>query len=162
MISGIHPYSFIYPDHPNTPALSMKWLGNEVSDELTSIIGVNKSKNWNEFKNSLKGFAVPGQNFVYGDKDGNIGYVFGAKIPLRNSTSSTFVLDGTTDKYDWKGFVPRDKIPTLFNPSQNYIASANNKTLKNLKYYISNLWEPSSRIDRITQLLTSERKTFGK
>lgn len=158
LISGIHPYSFLYSDHPKTPALSMAWLGNEVSDELTSILDVNKSKNWTEFKNSLKGFSVPGQNFVYGDKDGNIGYVLGTKIPLRNSTSSTFVLDGTSDKYDWKGFVSQDNIPTLFNPSQNFIASANNKTLKDLKYYISNLWEPSSRIDRITQLLNSKEK----
>ena len=158
IVSGIHPYSFIYSGHPKSPPLSMKWLGNEVTDELTAMLDVNKAKNWSDFKNALKGFAVPGQNFVYGDKDGNIGYVLGAKIPLRNSTSSTFVLDGTTDKYDWKGFVPQNNIPTLFNPAQNFIATANNKTLKNFNYYISNLWEPSSRIERITQLLNSKEK----
>ena len=158
IISDVHPFSFLYENHSHTPALSMKWMGNDFSDEFTAILGVDNATNWSEFKESLKDFAVPGQNFVYADKDGNIGYVFGSKLPIRNSNDASFVLDGTTDKYDWKGYIPQDQIPTLFNPAQNFIASANNKTLKNFKYYITNLWEPTSRIDRIDQLLTSKQE----
>ena len=158
IISDIHPYSFFYEDQPHVPALSMKWMGNDFSDELSAILGIDKAGNWNEFKSSLKDFAVPGQNFVYADKNGNIGYVFGSKLPVRNSVSPTFVLDGTTDKYDWKGYIQQDEMPTLFNPPQDFIASANNKTLKDFKYYITNLWEPPSRIQRIKELLTSKDK----
>ncbi len=158
LISDIHPFIFLYADHPHIPALSMKWMGNDFSDELTAVLGINNAENWNEFKSSLKDFAVPGQNFVYADKEGNIGYVFGSKLPIRNFASPTFVLDGTTDKYDWKGYVPQNEIPTIYNPPQDFIASANNKTLKDYKYYITNLWEPPSRIDRINQLLTSKEK----
>jgi penicillin amidase len=158
IVSDIHPFSFLYSEHPHVPALSMKWMGNDFSDEFTAIRSVNNAKNWSEFKSSLKDFAVPGQNFVYADKDGNIGYVFGSRIPIRNYDNPGFVLDGTTDKYDWKGYIPQEQIPTLFNPSQDFIASANNKTLKDFKYYITNLWEPSSRIERIKQLLTLKQK----
>lgn len=158
VISDIHPFALLYPGNKNLPAITMKWMGNEFSDELTAILGINSAKDWSEFKNSLKDFSVPGQNFIYADAQGNIGYVMGAKIPIRNWANSTFVLDGTTDKYDWKGYVPYSEIPTLLNPSQNYLASANNKALSNFKYYISNLWEPTSRIDRITQLLGKKEK----
>jgi penicillin amidase len=158
IISDIHPFSFLYKEHPHTPALSMKWMGNDFSDEFTAILGVNNATNWNEFKSALKDFAVPGQNFVYADKEGNIGYVFGSKLPIRNSAGATFVFDGSTDKYDWKGYISQDQIPTLFNPTQDFIASANNKTLKDFKYYISNLWEPTSRIDRIDELLTGKKQ----
>ena len=158
IISDVHPFSFLYGDHPHTPALSMKWMGNDFSDEFTAILGIDNATDWDEFKESLKDFAVPGQNFVYADKKGNIGYVFGSKLPIRNSSSASFVLDGTTDKYDWKGYLSQGNIPTLFNPTQNFIASANNKTLKNFKYYITNLWEPTSRIDRIDDLLTSKKE----
>ncbi len=48
------------------------------------------------------------------------------------------------------------KIPKLLNPSIGYIASANNKTIENYPYHISNLWEPKSRITRITELLDSK------
>jgi penicillin amidase len=158
IISDIHPFSFLYKEHPHTPALSMKWMGNDFSDEFTAILGVNNATNWNEFKSALKDFAVPGQNFVYADKEGNIGYVFGSKLPIRNSAGATIVFDGSTDKYDWRGYISQDQIPTLFNPTRDFIASANNKTLKDFKYYISNLWEPTSRIDRIDELLTGKKQ----
>ena len=46
-------------------------------------------------------------------------------------------------------------MPKMLNPSKNYIASANNKTIAEFKYHISNIWEPSSRIERISEFLTS-------
>lgn len=159
LISDIHPYSFLYPDQNlRNTAISMRWVGAEVTEEVNSFYLLNRAGNWKEFKEAVSLFSVPGQNFVYADKEGNIGYVFGGKLPKRESTSPTFVFDGTTDKYDWKGYVERSEIPDLFNPSQKFIATANNKTLNNFKYHISNLWEPSSRIERITQLLSSKKK----
>src|SRR5690606_24352472 len=137
--------------------ISMRWTGLDFSDELFAALSMNKANNWTEFKEALRYFTVPGQNFVYADVDGNIGYVCAAKLPLRNNPSPTLIYDGTTDQFDWKGFVPYDEMPKLFNPPQNYIASANNKTVENFPYHISNIWEPSSRIDRITELLNSKK-----
>ncbi|MFO7446468.1 MAG: penicillin acylase family protein [Ignavibacteriaceae bacterium] len=159
IVSDTHLASALYPDKGIKPAvLSMKWMGNIFSDELLGFLNINKSKNWDDFKSAVSHFSVPGQNFVYADKQGNIGYVFGTRLPARTSNSPTMVYDGTTDTYDWKGFVPQSEIPVLFNPPSNFIASANNKTLKNFPYHIGNLWEPPSRYERIVQLLTSKKK----
>ena len=159
IISNIHPFKFIYnKDDLNIPPISMRWSGNEFSDEMLAFYKINKAKNWNEFRDAVKYFGIPGQNFVYGDAQGNIGYIMGARIPIRNSSNPTLIFDGTTSENDWKGFVPPQEIPYILNPAENFIASANNKTLKNFKYHISNLWEPSSRIDRIRELLTSKQK----
>ncbi len=159
IISGIHPDGFLFSDKNSLPPeISMHWLGNEISDELFTFYKINKAQNWSEFKGAFKTYSVPGQNFVYGDQEGNIGYVFGAHLPIRESNSPNFIYDGTTSKYDWKGFVPENQLPTLFNPSDNFIASANNKTAKDFKYFITNTWEPGSRIERIRQLLTSKQK----
>lgn len=159
IISDIHPFNFIYNKEKQIPPpISMRWTGNEFSEEMLAYYKINKAKNWSEFRNAVKYFTVPGQNFVYADKQGNIGYIMGAKIPLRNNNNPTLVFDGTTTVNDWKGFVPYDEIPFLFNPPENFIASANNKTLKGFRYHISNLWEPSSRIDRINELLAFKEK----
>ncbi len=159
IISGIHPYNFIFNEDESTyPPISMRWLGNEFSDEMDAFLKINKAKNWNEFKSAVEKFNVPGQNFVYADREGNIGYVFGGALPIRNDNAATFVFDGSTSKSDWKGVVPRNELPYLFNPSANYIATANNKVIKDFKYHITNLWEPSSRIERITELLQSKSK----
>jgi penicillin amidase len=154
MISNIHPYNFVYNDEENTyPPISMRWLGNHFSDEMNAFLKINKAKNWNEFKNAVEQFSTPGQNFVYADKGGNIGYVFGGAIPRRTGNSTTFLFDGSKSENDWEGFVPRNESPFLFNPSENYIATANNKVIKDFRFHITNLWEPSSRIERIIELL---------
>lgn len=159
IISDIHPYNILYHNSKlDTTALSFRWSAQDYSDEFTTFLRINKARNWNEFKAAFATYAVPGQNFVYGDKQGNIGYIFGGRLPIRGSQNPTFVFDGTTNQNDWKGYVPASEIPSLYNPPENYIASANNKTIKNFSYHISNLWEPPSRIERITELLGSKQK----
>ena len=159
IISGIHPYNFIFnKDEISYPPISMRWIGNEFSDEMDAFLKINKAKNWSEFKSAVEKFNIPGQNFVYAERDENIGYAFGGALPIRSNNATTFVFDGTSSKNDWKGFVPRNELPYLFNPTRNFIATANNKVIKDFKYHITNLWEPSSRIERITELLQSKSK----
>lgn len=159
IVSDIHPYRFLYEKGKEPAAtLSMRWTGNDYSEEFASFYKLNRAGNWSEFKESLRGFYAPGQNFVYADVDNNIGYQFAGRLPLRQNQSAAFVYDGTLSTNDWKGYASYDELPSLFNPAQNYIATANNKTDASFKYYISNLWEPPSRIERITELLNSKEK----
>lgn len=159
IISDVHLFNLLYPKNGKVNStISMRWTALEFSDELFAAISLNKAKNWEDFKLALKHFTVPGQNFIYADKNGNIGYVCATKLPIRTSSSPTLVYDGSTDEFDWKGYVPYEEMPKLFNPSQNFIATANNKVVKNFRFHISNVWEPSSRIERITELLKSQSK----
>ncbi|MEN8194213.1 MAG: penicillin acylase family protein, partial [Bacteroidota bacterium] len=157
IISEIHLYDILYSnEYQNKTTMSMRWTALDYTDDLYAMISVNKAKNWSDFRKALKHFTAPGQNFVYGDIKGNIGYVCAAKLPLRNNNSPTMVYDGSNSENDWKGFVPYSKMPKLYNPNENFIASANNKTVNDFPYHISNIWEPASRIDRITELLKSK------
>ncbi len=158
IILGIHPFSVLYSESKNSSVISMRWLGADFSDELYAFYSIDKAKNWNEFKSAFKDYGLPGQNFVYADKSGNIGYMFGGRLPLRNVVNPTFIYDGTTDKYDWKGIVPFNELPSIFNPPTNFLATANNKLVKDFKHHISNIWEPSSRSERILTLLTAKEK----
>lgn len=159
IISDIHPYKFLFENDKEPAAtLSMRWTGNEYSKEFSSFYKLNRAGNWTEFKESLRGFYAPGQNFVYADVEDNIGYQFAGRLPIRQNPSASFVYDGTLSANDWKGFASFEELPGMYNPAQNYIATANNKTEAAFKYYISNLWEPPSRIERITELLNSKAK----
>lgn len=163
IISDVHTYKILFPNsNKNSAHISMRWTGMEFSDELYAMQKISRSKNWTEFKDAVRYFTLPGQNFVYADDAGNIGYICAARLPIRNSNSPTLVYDGTETQNDWVGFVPYESMPKLFNPPQNFIASANNKTIGNFGYHISNIWEPSSRIERITELLESRQKHSSK
>ncbi|MFA7289729.1 MAG: penicillin acylase family protein [Melioribacteraceae bacterium] len=158
VINSVHLYNQFYSSSKVNNLISMRWIALDYTNELSAMISVNKAQNWDEFKEGLRNFNVPGQNFVYADRYNNIGYICAAKLPTRRTNSPTMVYDGTTSTNDWTGFIPYEEMPKLFNPSENFIATANNKVDKNFPYHISNIWEPASRIERITELLTSKEK----
>ena len=139
---------------------SMRWTGSDISDPIDAFNKINKAKNWDEFIAGVKLFAGPGQNFVYGDAKGNIGYWCGVKLPIRSRANSpTLPLPGWEKGTEWQGFVPFEKLPHLFNPPEGYIATANNKIVDDTyPYHISDLWEPPSRIQRLREVLGKQER----
>ncbi len=141
---------------------SMRWTGAEPDDQLQAFFLMDRARNWQEFSEGVKRFPGPGQNFVYGDVDGNIGYWCGAKLPIRTRRSSLLPLPGWDKESDWKGFVPPDRLPHLFNPREGFVASANNKVVDDAyPHYISDLWEPPSRIVRLREKLGGNSEAFS-
>ena len=134
---------------------SMRWTGTEISDQIDAFNKINRAKNWEEFTAGVRAFSGPGQNFVYGDAAGNIGYWCGVKLPIRSSMNNTTLpLAGWEKMNEWQGFVPFDKLPHLFNPPEGFIATANNKIVDDAyPYHISDLWEPPSRVQRLRDVL---------
>ncbi len=139
--------------------ITMRWTGYEQSSEAKAFYLINKATSWKDFREALRHFALPAQNFVYADVDGNIGYRTGGLLPVRKMKGPTLPYPGTTDEFDWKGFVPFDRMPEVINPPQGYIATANNKIIADsYPYYVSYHWEPPWRAMRINELLQSQQK----
>jgi len=131
---------------------AMRWTGYEPADRIEAFNRIDHAKDWHEFLDAVRTYPGPGQNFVYGDAQGNIGYVAGGLIPIRGKVNSLLPLPGWLRSSEWKGFVPFDEMPRLFNPAEGYIATANNRiTDERFPYYISDLWEPPSRIQRLRE-----------
>ncbi len=138
-------------------AASMRWTGAEFSDEIDALNRIDRATNWTEFTGGVKEFSVPGQNFVYGDENGNIGYWCGVRLPLRGKQSTLLPLPGWDPAAEWKGFVPFEELPHVYNPPEGYVATANNKIVDDsYPYHISDLWEPAARIVRLREILGTQ------
>lgn len=139
-------------------ALSMRWIGNEFSNEISSLYWLNRAGNWEEFKHAVKGFFSISLNINYADVDGNIGMYYCAGVPIRKG-EGYFVFPGDTDEHDWKGFVPFEELPHVYNPESGYVSSANNRAAnETYPYYISQWFMPPHRIERIREMLESKEK----
>ena len=139
-------------------ALSMRWIGNEFSDEVYSVYWLNRAGNWEEFKQAAKYFFSVSQNINYADVDGNIGLYYCAGVPIRKG-KGFFVFPGETDEYDWTGFIPFEELPHVYNPESGYVSSANNRaTDETYPYYISQWFLPPHRIERIHEMLEAKEK----
>jgi penicillin amidase len=133
---------------------SMRWTGVDPTDSFEAFRAINRAASWEEFIAGVRQFAGPGQNFIYGDADGNIGYWCGVRLPLRGALNSTLPLPGWEPAAEWKGIVPFEALPHLYNPPEGYIASANHKLVDDsYPYHIGDLWEPPSRIERLHEVL---------
>jgi penicillin amidase len=120
---------------------------------------VDTAQNWEDFRKAFSQLDAPGQNVVYADVDGNIGYQTTGHIPIRAAGDGSLPVSGVDDAHEWKSYIPFDKLPRIYNPSSGIIATANGRiTPDDYPYSISAEWEAPWRTARIYHVLESGRK----
>ncbi len=140
--------------------IALRWTGFEMTDEFHGFYLMNRAANITEFEHGLKELTVPGQTAVYGDVEGNIAYWTAAAVPLRSNSNAMLPLIGWTGENEWKGFLPFEELPHEINPERGFIVCANNKLGgAHYEHYLSTLWEPPSRYQRIDSLLSESEKS---
>ena len=149
----------VFDDEPASALFSMQWTALEPTKELQAILGFNKAQNWDDFDLALRDFMAPAQNFVFADKSGTIAYRANGHVPIRKIGDGKLPVPGDSSDYGWEGYVPFDELPTVINPEEGYIATANNEIVgEEYPYYITDFWAQPYRYERIAQLLESKDK----
>ncbi len=140
-----------------TRKLALRWT---LYDGVRNpFFAVNSARNWEEFRRAFSEFDAPGQNVVYADVEGNIGYQATGKIPIRAKGDGSLPEDGSTNDYEWTGYIPYDKMPSVYNPPSGIIGTANGRIAPDgYPYSISSQWEAPWRTDRIYRVLQSGKK----
>jgi len=146
-----------FKSEAETP-VSIRWVGNEMSNEIRTVYLLNRANNWADFRDAAKTFKSVSQNIVYADVAGNIGLQCCAGVPVRLGDGIQ-IYPGDSSKYDWTGLVPFEELPFEFNPERGYVSSANNKTTPDdYPYYISHWFAQPDRINRIREMLEEKEK----
>jgi penicillin G amidase len=146
-------------DAPQGHVLAMRWTAPELDTVPMALYAFNRAATIDDMEKGIAYFKCPGQNIVYADDQGNIGYWASVGIPKREGFSGMDILPGWEGKYEWNGYVPTDQQPHLRNPERGWIASANNKhTGPGFPYPISNYYAMPDRYLRITEMLTEKDK----
>ena len=120
---------------------------------------VDSAQNWEEFRKAFSQLDAPGQNVVYADVEGNIGYQATGRVPIRASGDGSLPVSGADDAHEWTAYIPFDKLPSIYNPSSGVIATANGRiTPDGYAYSIATEWEAPWRTERIYHVLESGGK----
>lgn len=136
--------------------IALEWLIYDTSSITIPLFDLDSAQNWQQFRRALSTFATPSQNVVYGDVDGNIGYQAMGFVPVRISGDGSTPVAGADGKHDWNGYLPFDKMPSLYNPPSGIIATANSKiTPEGYPYELATQWYPPYRVERIYHVLES-------
>ena len=137
--------------------LALRWT---LYDGMRSpFFAVDSAQKWEEFRRAFSELDAPGQNVVYADVDGNIGYQATGKIPIRAAGDGSLPENGSDDAHEWIGYIPFDKLPSIFNLPTGIIATANSRiTPDGFRYSLSTEWEAPWRSARIYRVLESGKK----
>ena len=139
---------------PENYALALRWTALEPVNTFRAIWKMNQAQTWQDFRMAAKDFEAPSQNFVYADTMGNIGYQMTGKVPLRTSGDGTGPISGWDEDHQWRGYIPFEQLPFTLNPSEGYIATANNAVVgSNYPYFITHHWDYGYRAQRIIELI---------
>lgn len=141
----------------NGQVLTLKWLAAEQGNFEFPLLDLDRAQNWSEFRQALRRYVLPAQNFVYADVDGNIGYQVGGRLPIRKYAGDVPV-DGASGEFEWAGFIPFEENPSAYNPPGGIIVTANqNPFPANYPYNNHGEYAPSFRAKQIADLLRSKR-----
>jgi penicillin amidase len=135
-------------------AYALRWTATEPGGLGNTYTWLGKAQNWEEFRNIMKHVWGPGQNTVYADVQGNIGYIMAARVPIRKKGHGEVPVPGDVDDYEWTGYIPFDQLPQALNPDSGLIVTANARVAgPNYKPYLTDHWEEPYRTARIYDLL---------
>ncbi len=140
------------------PPMALRWTALQPGSILASVLRLNRATNWQQFREALRFWDAPSQNFVYADVDGNIGYQMPGRIPIRAAGDGRMPAPGWTGEYEWTGEIPFDELPFVFNPPEGVIVTANNAVIDPQRYphLLGSDWDRGFRARRILQLLNEK------
>jgi penicillin G amidase len=144
--------------------VALRWTALDAGRTAEAIFRLNTARDWNQFRAAAAMFEVPAQNIVYADVDGHIGYQAPGRIPIRKpANTGEWPVPGWTSRYEWEGFVPFERLPSVRDPAEGYIVTANQAVVPaDYPYHLADHWSYGYRSDRIGDLLRAQLKGQGK
>ncbi len=139
-------------------ALALRWTALDIENQsVAGLLDLNRAKDMDAFKQSLRKNYAPMQNVVMADIDGNIAYQAAGVAPkrlLHHGLYGVAPAPGWEKQYDWNGYVPFEQLPASNNPEQGWIATANQRIIaSNDPNPLTSDWDLSARYDRIVDLI---------
>ena len=141
---------------PENYVVALSWTALTPGSVFDAIWGFDNAQNWEEFREAARGFAVPAQNLIYADVEGNIGYQMPGRIPIRANGDGRYPVPGWTDEFEWTGYIPFEEQPYILNPQSGFIATANNQVNSwDYPYLITTDWAYGYRAERVVDMIES-------
>lgn len=151
----------VFEDSKNQKLYAVRagWLEVGCAPYLASL-RMNQAKTWEEFREACTFSRIPGENMIYADKKGNIGWQAVGISPIRKNWTGLVPVTGD-GRHEWSGFLPIVQLPHKVNPAEGYVVTANNN-LTPLDFphrdAIGWTWANPVRAHRIEEVLTSGKR----
>ena len=148
------PVTCIDTLHHKGYAVKCAWLEPGGAPYLASL-RIDQAKTWETFRDACSYSNIPGENMIWADRKGNIGWQVIGIAPVRKNFSGLVPVPGD-GRYEWSGYLPIKERPHLLNPPKGFYATANQHvTPADYTHWdaVGYTWGDAFRGDRINEVL---------
>ena len=141
-------------------AIRCAWLEPGGAPYLASL-RIDQATNWEEFRDACAYSHIPGENMIWADKKGNIGWQAVGITPIRTTHSGMVPVPGD-GRFEWNGFLPIKERPHLLNPSKGFFATANQHVTPSDYPHMRTIaytWADDYRGNRVNEVLEKMTKS---
>ena len=151
----------VYEDRDNDLAYAVRagWMEIGGAPYLASL-RMNQAKTWEEFRDACNYSNIPGENMVWADVDGNIGWQSVGIAPIRRNWSGLVPVPGD-GRYEWDGYLEIRHKPHVFNPEKGFWSTANQNLVPpgyEHRDAVGWSWSDPFRSARIDEVLATGRR----
>jgi penicillin G amidase len=157
---SIHgPVTYIDTVHHVAYAMKCAWLEIGGAPYMASL-RMDQAKTYEEFRDACEYSHIPGENMIWADREGNIGWQSVGLAPVRKNHSGLVPVPGD-GRYEWSGYLPMKDKPNLSNPEDGMIITANENVIP--KDYdrwdaVGYEWSDPYRGNRIREVLSNGKE----
>jgi penicillin amidase len=148
------PVVFQDPRRHKAYAVRAAWMEIGGAPYLASL-RIDQANTWEEFREACNYSNIPGENMIWADREGNIGWQSVGIAPVRRNFSGLVPVPGD-GRYEWDGYLPIKAKPHVLNPGAGFFATANNDLIPRDYPYMDAIgfeWSDPYRWSRIVEVL---------
>jgi penicillin amidase len=151
----------VYEDTARHVAYAVRaaWLEPGAAPYLASL-RMDQATTWEQFREACSYSYIPGENMVWADRAGHIGWQAVGIAPIRPHWSGLVAVPGD-GRYEWGGYLPIKEKPHSYDPPASFIATANNDLIPPGYPHMNAVgfeWTDPWRWARISEVLGAGRK----
>jgi penicillin amidase len=144
-----------FPNLDTDRVLTLRWAAAESMRPDSDFTRIMRATSAEDLREALKDWTTIQLNFVFADREGNIGWQVSGTLPNRIGGGGTVpyvVKDGSDN---WSGWIPFEDMPQSANPEEGWLGTCNHMTVRSdYPYYYSSYFASSYRYRRLKTLMT--------
>jgi len=134
--------------------LSLRWASAESMVAGSDFTLAMQARSAASFRKALRHWSTIQLNFVFADREGNIGWHVSGAIPKRKAGEGLLPCKVRDGRDNWSGWIPFEQMPQASNPVKGWLGTCNHKTIgADYPHYYSTYFAPSYRYRRLKALM---------
>jgi penicillin amidase len=159
-ITVTHHGPVVLGDPAQGHAVALRYTATaETNRTFDALVPMLRAASASELEAAMRPWVDPGNNFVFADVHGAIGYRTRGVVPVRDSANAWLPVAGWDGAHEWTGAIPFEEMPAMRDPAAGWIATANSRIADDdYPHYIALDYAPDFRTRRVVARLRDLRR----